>query len=250
MTLRRLAVVLPAYNEEGAIEATVSDVLAKLPALVPDFFVVPVDDGSSDATGAILDRMAAAGEARIVPVHNATNLGYGGALRAGFDRSLALDASHVLFMDADGQFDIADLAQLLPRLAQRDAVLGYRADRSDPPLRKLNALAWQMLVWILYRVRVRDLACAFKLLPAPFLASNRMISAGAMISTEILVRMRRAGVSYAEVAVRHLPRTTGTATGARPSVILKAFVELVRLRSVLNREPKPVATAQVGDHGE
>jgi hypothetical protein len=248
VNLRRLAVVLPAYNEEGAIEATVTDVLAKLPALVPDFVVVPVDDGSQDATGAILDRLAAAEGARVVPVHNTTNLGYGGSLCAGFDRSLELGASHVFFMDADGQFDIADLAGLLPRLADRDAVLGYRAERSDTALRKLNAFAWQMLVWILYGVRVRDLACAFKVLPATFLASNRMVSAGAMISTEILVRMRHAGLSYAEVAVRHLPRTTGTATGARPSVILKAFAELFRLHAVLDSAPTPATNAEVGDH--
>ena len=245
MIPRRLAIVLPAYNEEGAIEGTVRDVLAKLPSLVGDFVVVPVDDGSTDATPAILDRLAQAEGERVMPVHNSPNRGYGGALRAGFDRALELDASHVLFMDADGQFDVADFKDLLPRLADHDAVLGYRAVRSDPALRKLNAFAWQTLVWLLHGVRVRDLACAFKVLPASFLESNRMISAGAMISTEILVRMRRAGVTYTEVPVRHFPRTTGTATGAHPAVILKAFAELFALRSVLDRESADAIPAEL-----
>lgn len=243
MNVRRLALVLPAYNEEGAIETTVSDALAKLPALLPDFVIVPVNDGSRDATGAILDRLAGVHGNRLVPVHNVTNVGYGGSVRAGFDRSLELDASHVLLMDADGQFDIADLARVLPGLREKDAMLGYRAERNDTNLRKLNAVAWQALVWILYGVKVRDLACAFKVLPAAFLASNRMVSGGAMISAEILVRMRHAGISYEEVAVRHLPRMTGTATGARPAVILRAFVELFRLRSLLRREARQAATS-------
>lgn len=242
--------MLPAYNEEGAIEATVSDALAKLPALVPNFVVIPVNDGSRDATGAILERLAESSGGLVIPVHNAINLGYGGALTTGFDHALEAGASHVLFMDADGQFDISDLAGLLPVLDQRDAALGYRAERSDPLPRKLNALAWQTLVWILYGVRVRDLACAFKVLPAAFLAENRMVSSGAVISTEILVRMRRSGVSYGEVAVRHLPRRSGTPTGARPAVILKAFTELFRLRGVLAREPRPSTGVEVADHGQ
>lgn len=236
MNPNRLAVVLPAFNEEGAIEETVTDVLAKLPAMLSDFVVIPVNDGSVDATGPILERLAGLHPHLVVPVHNDVNRGYGGSLRAGFDRAVELGASHVLLMDADGQFDISDLGGLLPSLAAVDAVLGYRAERSDSGLRKVNAQAWQSLVWIFHGVRVRDLACAFKVLPASFLASNRMVSAGAMISTEILVRMRRAKLTYAELPVRHLPRTTGTATGASPAVIVRAFIELFRLRRVLARE--------------
>ena len=236
----RLAVVLPAYNEEGVIRPTVEDVLAKLPKLATDHVVVVVDDGSRDATGEILDQLARQDPEHVRVVHQQVNSGYGGALRAGFEAALEASADLVFFMDSDGQFDISDLGSLLPRLAGSDAVVGYRNNRNDPPLRRLNAAGWGWLMGVLFGVHVRDVNCPFKVFRADFVRAARLRSRGAMISTELLAQARRAGLKVAQVPVRHRPRTTGEATGARPAVIAKAFHEAFRLRLALAREAAPV----------
>jgi glycosyltransferase involved in cell wall biosynthesis len=237
--------VLPAYNEEGAIRQTVEDVLRKLPALAADHVVVAVNDGSRDSTGDILDQLAKAHGERVKVVHQPVNSGYGGALRAGFDAALAEHAELVFFMDSDGQFDISDLANLLPRLAGSDAVVGYRNNRHDPPLRRLNAAAWGWLMSRLFGIRVRDINCAFKVFRVDFMRAARLRSNGAMISTELLAQAQRARLSIAQVPVHHHPRTTGVATGAHPAVILRAFLEAFRLRLALAREAPPtVATVR------
>jgi hypothetical protein len=80
---------------------------------------------------------------------------------------------------------------------------------------------------------IRDIDCAFKLLPRPLFEDITLHSRGALISAEILARAARKGYRIGQVGVHHYPRTAGAQTGANPKVILRAFVELVRLRKLI-----------------
>ena len=93
-------------------------------------------------------------------------------------------------------------------------------------MRKLNAWGWKMLVGRAFGVSVRDVDCAFKLYRGTFFREHRLETRGAMINTEMIYKFTRAGYSYTQVGVRHQLRRGGRATGARPSVILRAFREL------------------------
>lgn len=103
-------------------------------------------------------------------------------------------------------------------------------------MRKLNAWGWKHLVGQVLGVHVRDVDCAFKLLRTEFLREHPLETRGAMINAELLYRLTRAGSSYHEIGVHHLPRLHGRATGARPSVILRAFRELFVSARVWRRE--------------
>ena len=59
-------------------------------------------------------------------------------------------------------------------------------------------------------------------------------SEGAVVSTEMLVKLTRMGIPFVEIPVQHLPRLHGKATGAKLRVIVRAFGELLRLRSKLS----------------
>ena len=222
LTSQSLSVILPAYNEEAVIAQTVQYVLETLTPWVPDFEVLVVNDGSKDNTKIIVDDMSA-NDARVRLIHHEVNKGYGAALVSGFE-SVTKDLA--FFMDADGQFDIHDLETFFPLLEHYDAVLGYRIERQDTWMRKMNALGWKMLVSIFFGLRVRDVDCAFKLYRADFFQNIPLETSGAMINTEILYKLKRAGYTYTQVGVRHLPRRSGKATGAKLSVIFRAFKEL------------------------
>ncbi len=227
VTLRGICVVLPAYNEEAVIAETVTRCVEVLSVIAPDYEIVVVDDGSRDRTGAIADALAAANP-RIRVVHNQPNRGYGGALIAGFD---AATKSLLFFMDSDGQFDIQDLALLLAKREEgHRVVLGYREKRQDAWMRKLNAWGWNLLVSLFFGIRVRDVDCAFKLYDTALVRACDVHSEGAMVNTEMLVKLSRLGVPFVQVPVHHYPRRHGSATGANLKVILHAFRELLRLR--------------------
>jgi glycosyltransferase involved in cell wall biosynthesis len=214
--------VLPAYNEEQIIGQTVLYVLHTLSVWNLDFEIIVVNDGSTDRTGEIVAALAEASP-RIRPVTHSTNQGYGAALVSGF---AAATKELTLFMDSDGQFDIRDLQRFFPFIDEYDAVIGYRLQRRDAWMRKLNAWGWKCLIGLVLDVHVRDIDCAFKLLRTGILHQHPLETRGAMINAELLYRLKRAGYTYREVGVQHLPRQGGRATGAKFSVIARAFREL------------------------
>jgi putative flippase GtrA len=219
---RSLSVILPAYNEEALISTTVSTVMSVLTSWMEDFEVIVVNDGSKDRTGEIVKELAAYDQ-RIRLVNHYNNKGYGAALVTGFE---SVTKELAFFMDSDGQFDIRDLARFFPLIEEYGVVLGYRINRQDTWMRKLNAWSWKKLVGFIFGVHARDIDCAFKLFRADFFRAHRLETRGAMINAEILYKLARAGYTFTEVGVQHLPRRAGKATGAKPSVIIRALREL------------------------
>ncbi len=221
-----LSVFYPCYNEQDNIRRVVGEAMAVLPSVSDDFEVILVDDGSRDRTGAIIDELAA-GDPRIRGLHHPVNRGYGAALQSGFR---AATKELVFYTDGDGQFDIAELPRLLDLIDRFDIVSGCRGRRQDSPIRRLNAWLWGRLVTRLLGFRCRDVDSAFKLYRREIFDRIDMKSTGALIDAEILARGVRAGYTLAEVPVSHRPRVAGRQTGAKLSVILRAFKELMCLR--------------------
>lgn len=234
--VRDLSVVLPAFNEEANVERVARDCAAYLDGLDIDYELLIVNDGSSDRTGEILDGLQSA-MPRLRPLHHKQNRGYGAALRTGFDNAAK---RFVFYMDGDGQFDIKNLDVILPLATDDDNIVtGYRIERRDPFIRRMNAkLFGGFLVRVLLGVHVRDLNCAFKLIPKKILEQIQLESTGALINAEMYGRAIRKGFGIKEVGVHHYPRTAGVQTGAHLSVILRAFVELFRLRQKIRADEK------------
>ena len=220
--LRSLSVILPAYNEEELIAETISTVMSVLVTWMQDFEVIVVNDGSEDRTKEIVAHLEMDDE-RIRLINHPVNKGYGAALVTGFE---SVTKELAFFMDSDGQFDIRDLLRFFPLIEEYDAVLGYRIDRQDTWMRKLNAWGWKQLVKFIFNVNARDIDCAFKLFRADFFRTNLLETRGAMINAEILYKFARVGNTYTEIGVQHLPRKAGKATGAKPTVILRALREM------------------------
>lgn len=225
MKLPSLTVFFPCYNEEANVERVTLAALSGCRKLTDDLEIIIVNDGSRDRTGEIADRLASE-HPEVKAVHNNPNQGYGGALQAGFR---AATKNWIFYTDGDGQFDFNEVPLLFPLLERYDIVSAYRLDRKDPPIRKLNAWCWTMLVNLLFWMRIRDIDCAFKLYPRRLFQQISMHSKGALIDTEILAKAKYLGYRIGQIGVHHYPRTAGTQTGANLKVILKAFYELFKL---------------------
>lgn len=234
--LPSLSAFFPAYNEERNVPVMVERLTAVLPTVADDYEIIIVDDGSADATGAVADRLAAA-DPHVRVVHHPVNRGYGGALQSGFAASRK---AYVFFTDGDGQFDVSEISLLLPFVPEYDVVVGYRLDRVEGGLRKLNAHLWNGLVHRLFHIPVRDVDCAFKLFKREVFDVIRIEAEGAMISTEMLARAAKAGFRIHEVGVHHYERKHGKPTGANPLVIVRAFYELFKLYRRINADRVPM----------
>lgn len=117
-----VSIIIPAFNEEGAVEKVVRDLIEYFPKTE----IIVVNDGSSDATG----RLAEAAGAQVV--HHAKQSGYGAALRAGL---LTSKRNYVLFCDADGQHRAEDVGKVMDACEEgMDMVVGVRSAASHVPL--------------------------------------------------------------------------------------------------------------------
>lgn len=229
-----ISVVLPAYNEEANVPRVVAALVPVLEALTADYEIIVVDDGSRDRTAEVTGELAGANPYLRLVQHK-VNQGYGAAVYSGFS---AATKELVFLTDGDGQFDVGELARLLPSLSGVDMVIGYRAPRRDPFIRRLNGWGWTLLSNVLFGHVARDVDCAFKLFRREILDHITVKSRGATFSLEFLVRARRAGYKVRETPVKHLPRVAGKQTGARLDVIVRAFRELFAFRSKLNQESR------------
>lgn len=218
-----ISAFFPAYNEEANIGALCLKTAGVLKKLCGRYEVIAINDGSRDRTADVVQALHKKNPSIRVVSHK-VNSGYGAAVKTGFS-SAKLD--WIFFTDGDGQFDVAEIAKLLPYTADHELVVGYRIKRADPAHRKLNAWAWGSLVRRLFGLKgVRDIDCAFKLIRRDVFKRFKLETTGAMISTELLVKSQKNGFRIKEVGVNHYARTAGVQTGAKLAVIARAFKEL------------------------
>lgn len=189
----RVAAVIPAFNEAGAIGSVVTGIRG----IVDQVFVV--DDGSADETS----RRAA--EAGASVLRHQRNAGKGNAVRTGLTRVMEGPFTHVLLLDGDMQHLPAEAATLINAAAESgaDAVLGERRFfRENMPASRYHAnrLGSVVLSWFI-GVRLRDTQCGFRIFRIDALRRLRLRATGYEIETEMLVKVRRRGGRLASVPI-------------------------------------------------
>lgn len=222
-----LSVVLPCYNEEANIAETVRKTVAWMQRAGIEGDVIVVDDGSTDGSPAILQRLSTELPMLRVIRHE-HNRGYGAAVRTGCD---AVETELIAFMDSDGQFEAKDIARLLPGLEKNNLSAGVRVHRADPFNRKLNAWLYGCLVRVVLGIKVLDLNCGLKVYRRTLWQRMRPIFAtGALFNAELFLNMVQLGETWSEIPVPHYPRRAGMQTGAKTMVVLHMFRELFALK--------------------
>jgi dolichol-phosphate mannosyltransferase len=227
--LPSLSIVVPAYNEAASIAATVRDALEVGAAHAHALEVIVCDDGSRDATGAILGELAAR-EPRLIVLRRADNRGIEASMRA-----LYAHARHawVFLNSADRQWPMTALAAMAAAAeAGADFVIGVRRNKREiyTPYRRL--ISWS------YERVVRALGApggdpgSIKLARRALL-HRPVVARGVFAEGERVIRAARAGARVVEVPVEFHRRGAGHATGARRDVVVRALVDLGRVTASL-----------------
>ena len=197
-----VSLVLPAYNEAANVVAVVEGAITFLRAQVERFEIVVVNDGSTDQTGELAEELSRR-YPEVSVVHPPVNQGYGASLRDGFTASRY---EWLFFTDADHQFRIDSLSELLPLRDQAEIIVGFRRERQDPWSRRVLSLGYNALMGVIFDVRVRDIDCAFKLFHRRVFESVRIESDRFFVNTELLVKARARRFRIVETGVDHFPR--------------------------------------------
>ncbi|MFQ5822868.1 MAG: glycosyltransferase family 2 protein [bacterium] len=219
-----ISIVLPAYNEEENIRKAVEASLNVATKVAKMYEIIVVNDGSTDSTGKICDELSSQ-NGYLKVIHHDSNQGYGAALRTGFTSA---QFKLVFFTDSDNQFDVSELRYLLPFMDTYDVVTGFRVYRYDPLMRLFLSWGYNLLVKWIFRVKTRDIDCAFKLFRREIFDHFTIESNDFFVDTEILVKARRLGYTINQVGVRHYPRMAGHTT-VRPSDIPRTLKRMFNI---------------------
>jgi glycosyltransferase involved in cell wall biosynthesis len=204
----RLSVVVPMYNEAENVEPLVDAIQAALSAYPWPWELVLVDDGSSDGTGALLERHARRVGEYVRVVRLLRNFKQTAAMQAGID---AARGDVIVTMDGDLQNDPRDIPRLTARLLNEplDMVAGWRQQRQDGwLLRRLPSWLANRLIRQVSGLNFQDLGCSLKAFRAPVLKQVRLYGEMHRFIPAWLATVT-SPARMAEEPVRHHPRQHG-----------------------------------------
>jgi glycosyltransferase involved in cell wall biosynthesis len=197
-------VAVPVYNEAPNLPA----VIERLKGLVPPSNLLFVDDGSSDGSHQILER------AGMRYLRHPINLGYEEAVRTGMREVLLSDYAYVVFFDADGQHQIADLEKII-RVHEAegfDLVQGSRyldQGARGPGMRGIGTWFFSRLTTLFAGIKITDATCGMKLISRRFIPVALKLPTEDM-HAELIVGLARCGARIREVKITVAPREAGT----------------------------------------
>ena len=216
----------PCYNDALSIDKMVRDVHAGLESAVDDFEVIVVNDGSQDNSLAVLHELAAEFP-RLRIVDHEVNRGYGGALLSGFATATK---QWVFYTDGDAQYDAAEIVRCIAAVqADTDVVQGFKIGRGDPWHRKVIGRTYHHVVKLLFRLRVRDTDCDFRLIRQIVLDKVSLRSTTGVICVEMMCSFQRVGARFVQVGVSHYTRPHGKSQFFRLPAIARSAVQLLQL---------------------
>lgn len=223
-----LSLVIPAYNEQENIPELLARVEKALGQAGIQFEVILVDDGSTDDTPRLLEQaMVDRPWLRVVQLK--TNSGQTAAFDAGFK---AAQGNVIATLDADLQNDPEEIPRLLPLLDQFDMINGWRQNRQDTTVRRLQSrIANRIRNWLSDET-IQDSASSLKLYKRHCLEGLQLYR-GMHRFMPTLVKMR--GYTVNEVPVKHSPRFAGTAKYGLRNRALRALIDLLAVRWMKNR---------------
>lgn len=228
--ISELSVFFPAYNEEKNIRRTVNSAIEVLEGIADKWEIIIVDDGSKDKTGEIAKQIVDKYPQQVRLITHTPNRGYGAALKSGMYNS---KYKWIAFTDSDGQFDFSEIDRFIVKQEETgaDLVIGYYLERKVPFYRKWGSKVWEMAVFTLFGLWLKDIDCGFKFFRKKVVETIPQLEAerGPFISSEFLIKGKDAGFKIEEVGVSHFARKHGAATGAALNVIASGLKDLLKL---------------------
>jgi glycosyltransferase involved in cell wall biosynthesis len=203
-----ISAFFPAYNDAPSLPRLLERAFSALGECCDDYEVIVVNDGSADTTAEVLALAQRRYGPRLRVIHHPENRGYGGALRSGF---AAATKDLVFYTDGDGQYDPGELQLLIGAMRSGVGLVnGYKLERNDPLHRVAIGKVYNQFARFLFRVKLRDIDCDFRLFRRSLLERMPLTSTSGTICVELVKKIELTGCRIEEVGVSHYAREHGS----------------------------------------
>ena len=236
---RKVTIVIPALNEQEKIAETIEGVLPLARELLDDFEIILIDDGSTDDTGAIMDRFAAE-EPRIVVVHHAERQGVGAGFKSALQRA---KFGSITLIPGDHAFQNLGIARMFKAAGVADIVITYRDNQSDRSLnRSLQSHSLRFLLNCIFGFWLFDYHSMI-IYPVKWLRQIPVKTDGYGFQICSLISLLQLGLTYVQVPVS----LNAELKGSSRALHRRTYYELgVTIISLLRRTPiRDIDPAQV-----
>jgi len=221
-----ISAFFPVYNDWGTIPGMVLLVNSVLEKSASEYEIILVDDGSRPLTKMVLEELAKKIDKLRIITHE-KNRGYGGALKSGFYNA---KYDLIFYTDGDAQYNPQELALLIEKFSDdTDVVNGYKISRSDPVYRKILGRMYHHITKMLFGFKIRDVDCDFRLIRRSVFDDLKLNYNSGVICVEMIARMTRRGVRFAEVPVHHYYRVSGKSEFFNFKRVFNVIKNLVKL---------------------
>ena len=228
-----LSVVIPLYNEEENIQLLHERLRKALDPLNQEYEILFVDDGSTDRTLSLLEKIQA-DDKRVIVLSLRRNFGQTAAFAAGFDFARG---DVVVTMDGDLQNDPTDIPKLLEMIKDNDLVSGWRKQRKDPFFtRRLPSIIANWLISKVTGVKLHDYGCSLKAYRREVIKNLKLYGE---MHRFIPAVASWYGVRVAEVETVHHPRLHGKSKYGISRTI-KVVLDLITVKFLQSFSTKPI----------
>ena len=224
-----ISIVIPALNEEGNLESTVSDILKSLDNRFESYELLIFNDGSSDQTGPIADRLAA-NDPHIKAIHNPQNRGLGYNIRKGFEIA---SKEYVMWYPGDNGMQQKSLAEMFRHAGEADIIIPIIANPEFRSYsRRVISKAYVVLMNFLFGLKLQyyNGVCIYK---SESVKRFKTSTQGFSFLAELLVLLIKSGHSYVEIPTFHRLRAHGKSNAFNWRNLLDVQKTLLRLIGII-----------------
>lgn len=217
--------VIPMYNESQTIGNTVERLTQMAKALTDDYEIVIADDGSTDDSGLIADRIAEE-DPHVKVEHLKKNAKFGGALRKGLKRA---KKNIIIYTDSDLPVDSSDIRNALFLLDECDIVTAVSKVKKGETLKRIIISGvYNFLVQLLFKTALKDINSGFKIYKRKVFENMELISNSPFVDVEIFIKAMKRNFVITQYPIIFKHRKKGKSYISRPSVIFATLADMLR----------------------
>lgn len=230
---RTISIIIPAYNEEGNLKATVESVVGIISKRFSDYEILIFDDFSTDNTGLIADNLSSKNP-KIKVIHNEKNMGFGYNYTKGVEIA---EKQYIMMIPGDNEITDESIAKICDAAGRADIIVPFTVNTWIRPLsRRIISKAFTILMNLITGLNLRyyNGPCLHK---SSIIKSVPMTTWGYAYMASILARLIRSGHSYVEVGMYLKQRGYGGSKAFRVKNILRVAKTLVELFMEMRLKP-------------
>lgn len=226
LTNKKIAITIPAHNEDETIEFVAKNALESVKKITSRYELLLIDDGSTDKTGAIIDRLKASNPSKIRVIHNLKNKGFTGVMKSCYNNA---QGDLIFLGPADGQFDYQELSLFAKAITDNDLVVAYRVMNEETFQRKFYSFFFHLLSKILFDIKLREFSTCImyrkKVRDSISINSNDY---SCLFLPEFIYKATKKGFKIGQVPIHFYKRKGGMQKGTNLRMILRTLMEMIK----------------------